>query len=156
LIRNWEIDPSDPNYTDGVIRHPLAMAIPGTMLHYDSGDPGYDANGYGTALGYVSPATEQDFDSPWSYSGVIPMGSRVVLPTAVDIDTLDLGPAARAIAQALQDYGAYVTDRTGPDTVSFYAEPSAPPAWLAAVRGPNDAGGQLDRIREQLVVVDPV
>jgi hypothetical protein len=84
------------------------------------------------------------------------MGSRVVLPTAVDIDTLDLGPAARAIAQALQDYGAYVTDRTGPDTVSFYAEPSAPPAWLAAVRGPNDAGGQLDRIREQLVVVDPV
>ena len=137
LIRNWEIDPSDPNYTDGVIRHPLAMALPSTMLRYDNGDPGYDANGYGTALGYVSPATEQDYDSPWTYSGVIPMGSRVVLPTAVDIDSLDLTPEQRTIAQALQDYGGYVTDRTAPDTVAFYAEPSTPLDWLTASEGPT-------------------
>ena len=153
LIRNWEIDPSDPNYTDGVIRHPLAMAIPGTMLLYTGGDPGYDERGYGTALGYVAPATEQDYDSPWSYSGPIPMGSKVVLPRSVDLDSLDLTPEQRTIAQALQDYGAYVTDRVGDGTVAFYAEPTAPPAWLDSARGPHETGDGLSRIRAQLVVV---
>jgi len=155
LIRDWEIDPTDPSYTDGVIRHPLAMALPSSMLRYDGGDPGYDSGGYGTALGYVAPATEQDYDSPWTYSGVIPMGSRVVLPRSVDIGSLQLGPEATTIAHALQDYGAFVTDRTAPDTVSFYAEPTAPRSWLDAVRGPDDTGGQLDRIRAQLVVLHP-
>ncbi len=155
LIRTWEIDPADPNHTDGVIRHPLAMALPSSMLLYTSGDPGYDAEGNGMAQGYVWPATEEDFDAPWSYSGVIPMGARVVLPKSVDLDTLGLGPEARAIAQALQDYGAYVTDRTGSGTVAFYAEPTAPQAWLTSVVGADGTDQQLDRIRAQLVVITP-
>ena len=153
LIRTWEIDPADPNYTDGVIRHPLAMALPSSMLSYTGGDPGYDADGYGTALGYVAPATEQDYDSAWTYGGPIPMGSRIVLPRDVDLDSLDLTPEQRAIAQALQDYGAYVTDRTSDGTVAYYAEPTAPKPWLDVVRGPDDTGDGLDRIRARLVVL---
>jgi hypothetical protein len=153
LIRTWEIDPDDPNFTDGVIRHPLAMALPSSMLSYTGGDPGYDEAGNGTALGYVAPATEQDYDSPWTYGGPIPMGSRIVLPHDVDLDSLDLSPEQRAIAQALQDYGAYVTDRTSDGTVAFYAEPTAPTAWLDVVRGPDDTGDGLDRIRARLVVL---
>ncbi len=153
LIRKWEVDPADPNYTDGVIRHPLAIAIPSAMLHYTGGDPGYDADGYGTALGYVAPATEQDYDSPTAYEGPIPMGARVVLPRSVDLDSLDLTPEQRTIAQALQDYGAYVTDRTADGTVAFYAEPTTPMEWLNSVRGPDSTGDGLDRIRSRLVVL---
>lgn len=153
LIRKWEVDPSDPNYVDGAIRHPLAMALPNSMLRYDGGDPGYDGSGYGTAKGYVAPATEQDYDSPWAYKGPIPMGSKVVLPASVDVASLDLPPALTTLALALQQYGAYVTDRTGDGTVAFYAEPTVPSDWLDQARGPSLTGGDLDRIRSLLVVV---
>jgi hypothetical protein len=153
LIRSWEIDPTDPSYVDGVIRHPLAIAMPSSMFLYTEGDPGYDAEGYGTALGYVWPATEQDYASPWEYAGKIPMGAKVVLPRSVDIASLQLSPPTAAIAQALQDYGGFVTDRTTDNTVSFYAQVGSPSDWVGATRGPDGTGGELDRIRQQLVVV---
>ena len=153
LIRTWEIDPTDPSYVDGVIRHPLAVAMPSSMFLYTEGDPGYDAEGYGTALGYVWPATEQDYASPWEYSGTIPMGAKVVLPKSVDIASLELSPEAASVAQALQDYGGYITDRTTDNTVSFYAQVGSPSSWVNALRGPDGTGGELDRIRQQLVVV---
>jgi hypothetical protein len=152
LIRNWEIDPEDPSYVDGVIRHPLAVAIPASMLLYAGGDPGYDAEGYSTMQGYVPPATEQDFDAPWSYSGTIPMGARLVLPRSVDVDGLGLSPELTSIARALQDYGGYVVDRSD-GAVIFYAEQTAPEGWVGAVR--EDDGNQLGVIRSQLEVVVP-
>jgi hypothetical protein len=153
LIRKWEVDPSDPNYTDGVIRHAIAIAVPNGMLKYTGGNAGYDAAGYGTAKGYVWPATEQDYSSPWAYYGTIPMGQLFTIPKSVNIDTLGLSSAARAVAKAMQDYGAYVTDCTGPGTVAFYAEPTVPSAWLGDVAGPNWSASSLTTIRKNLVAV---
>ncbi len=153
LIRKWEVDRSDPNYTDGVIRHAIAIALPGGMLRYGGGPSGYDAAGFGTAKGYVWPATEQDYDSPSGYSGTIPMGQLFTIPKSVNVDALGLSPSARAIAKAIQDYGAYVTDRTGPTTVALYAEPSVSAAWIADVAGPSWSGSQLTTIRKSLVAI---
>jgi hypothetical protein len=152
LIRTWEVDPSDPDYVDGVIRHALAIALPPSMLKYTGGLANYDAQGYGTAKGYVWPATEQDWCSPGCYKGPIPMGSYLAIPKGVDIDSLGLSPQARAIAQALQDYGAYVTDVVGEGTVAFYAEPSVPDAWSNTILGPSWKAEDLEAIRQQLVV----
>ena len=153
LIRRWEVDPTDPNYTDGVIRHALAVALPSGMLKYTGGPSGYDANGNGTARGYVWPATEQDYDSPGSYYGAIPMGSLVAIPKSVNLDALGLSPQTRAIARALQDYGGYVTDRSGGNTFALYAEPSVPAGWLSTVTGPSWTTKELTAIRQQLAVV---
>jgi hypothetical protein len=155
LIRKWEVDPSDPNYRDGVIRHPLAIAVPGSMLEYTGGDPGYDAQGFGTSKGYVAPATEQDYNAQWTYSGPLPMGSKVVLPRSVDLASLDLPDELVPVARALQDYGGYIVDRVGDETVALYAEPTVPSGWLDSARGPSSNGEALDRIRAQLVVVPP-
>ncbi len=153
LIRRWEVDPTDPRYTDGVIRHAIAIALPAGMLRYSGGNAGYDANGFGTAAGYVWPATEQDYDSPWSYYGSIPMGQLFTIPKSVNIDALGLTPSARAVAKAMQDYGAYVTDRTGPSTVALYVEPTVSSTWVSEVVGPNWTGSQLTAIRKTLVAV---
>jgi hypothetical protein len=153
LIRKWEIDPTDPGYTDGVIRHAVAISVPSGMLRYDGGSPGYDADGYGTALGYVWPATEQDYDSPWSYGGALPMGSLVAIPRSVDITQLGLNAQTLAIARALQDYGGYIVDRAGDGTVSLYAEPGVPDSWTDSVTGPTWTGAQLTAVRQQLRVV---
>src|SRR4029079_10460922 len=99
------------------------------------------------------PATEQDYDSPSGYSGTIPMGQLFTIPKSVNVDALGLSPSARAIAKAIQDYGAYVTDRTGPTTVALYADPSVSAAWIADVAGPNWSGSQLTTIRKSLVAV---
>jgi hypothetical protein len=153
LIRSWEIDAEHSDHGDGAIEHGLAIALPNSMLRFDGGEPGNDAEGYGTNLGYVAPATDQDFDSPWAYRGVIPMGSRVILPESVDIESLGLGPEARAIAVAMQEYGGYVVDRTGDGVVAFYAEPTAPTAWLDGARWRNETTEQLDALRANLVVI---
>jgi hypothetical protein len=153
LIRKWEVDPTDPNYTDGVIRHALAIAVPSAMLKYTDGASGYDAAGYGTARGYVWPATEQDYNSPGTYYGAVPMGAFVAIPQSVNLDALGLSPQTRAIAQALKDYGGYITDRTGGSTFSFYAEPTVPAGWVSAVTGPSWSAKELDAVRQQLRVV---
>jgi hypothetical protein len=153
LIRRWEVDPSDPAYTDGVIRHALAVSLPSEMLLYTGGDPGYDANGFGTSKGYVWPATEQDWDAPWTYGGTIPMGSMLAIPKSVDLDALGFTPEAEAVARALQDYGAYVVDRAGGGTVAIYAEPTVPSRWYSTVTGPAWSGQQLALIRSLLTVV---
>lgn len=153
LIRKWEVDPSDPNYTDGVIRHAVAIALPSGMLRYSGGNAGYDANGYGTARGYVWPATEQDYDSPWSYYGNIPMGTLFTIPKSVNIDSLGLAPSARALAKAIQDYGAYVTDRVGDGTVAFYSEPTVPSSWANELIGPSWSATYLKTIRQNMVAV---
>jgi hypothetical protein len=153
LIRRWEVDPTDPAYTDGVIRHAIALSLPSGMLRYDGGSPGYDGAGYGTASGYVWPATEQDYDSPWTYGGPVPMGTMVAIPRSVDVTKLGLGPEALALARALQDYGGFVVDRAGDGTVAFYAEPSVPSGWYTSITGPTWTGRQLTVLRQVLQVV---
>ena len=118
---------------------PSPSRCPRACCATPAGPPGYDANGYGTALGYVWPATEQDYDSPWTYGGALPMGSLVAIPRSVDITQLGLNPQTLAIARALQDYGGYIVDRAGDGTVALYAEPGVPE--------------QLDRQRHRADVV---
>ncbi|RKH34128.1 hypothetical protein D7X12_35340 [Corallococcus sicarius] len=133
LIRAWETNPSDPAYT-GKIQHALAVAVDRVQLYYQCcGVSGYDANGYGTAKGYVWPATEQDWGSESNYLGRVPMGAYFAIPPSVNIQALGLSPEGRMVAQALQDFGAYVTDATG-GTVAFYVEPTAPSAFVSALR----------------------
>jgi hypothetical protein len=97
LIRAHELERLD-------IPHALAVAVPGSALR----------------SGPVWPATRQDDDAATSYSGALPMGSLVALPPDVDVQELPLTPEGLALARALQDYGAYVVDRS--DAVSLYCE----------------------------------
>ncbi len=56
----------------------------------------------------------------------IPEGARVRLDPAVDLATLNLAPAVRAVGRALQTYGAYIVDTGGaPLSVSFETDPGA-------------------------------
>jgi hypothetical protein len=123
LIRQWELDA-------GRIRHALALAIDGFQL----------------AQGAVWPATSQDGNASTSYSGRNPMGTLAAIPPSVDVTRLGLSPTGLVVARALQDYGAYVVDRSSAFT--FFAEPSAEgtPA-LAELR--RDIG----TLRSQLRVV---
>jgi hypothetical protein len=99
LIRTWELDA-------GVIRHAVALALTNDQLKQ----------------GYVWPASSEDSTAAL-YAGSIPMGSLVVIPRDVDLDGLGLSRGGKILARALQDYGAYVVDRS--DAVSFSAEPGA-------------------------------
>lgn len=133
LIRGWETTPTHAKYT-GKIQHALAVAIDRVQLYYQCcGTSGYDANGYGTAKGYVWPATEQDWNSETTYKGNVPMGAYFAIPPSVDLNALGLSPEGRMVAQALQDYGAYVTDATS-YSVIFYVEPTAPASFVDALR----------------------
>ncbi|MFP2924550.1 hypothetical protein ACLESO_04910 [Pyxidicoccus sp. 3LG] len=135
LIRAWETTSTHPKYT-GKIQHALAIAVDRAQLYYSSGWSGYDASGYGTAKGYVWPATEQDWGSETTYKGQVPMGAYFAIPPSVDINALGLTAAGKMVAQALQDFGAYVTDATV-GSVAFYVEPTAPGTFVNNLR--NDA-----------------
>jgi hypothetical protein len=70
----------------------------------------------------VPPATRTD----GAYAGpnAIPEGTRFRLPASLDLDSLDLPPVTRMIADAAQRYGMIVRDRAG--SVAFYAEDPIP------------------------------
>ncbi|WNG33408.1 hypothetical protein F0U61_07085 [Archangium violaceum] len=132
LIRAWETTPTHPKYT-GKIQHAIALAVDRAQLYYSGGSSGYDSKGYGTAKGYVWPATEQDWNSEWNYKGNVPMGAYFAIPPSVDINAQGLTADGKMVAQALQDYGAYVTDATV-GAVTFYVEPTAPSTFAANLR----------------------
>ena len=99
LIRSNELDGTP-------IRHALAVALSAGQLKQ----------------GFVWPATAEDGDAQWSYYGAVPMGSYLAIPLSVDVGALNLTPEGRAVALALQRYGAYVVDRAS--GVMLYTEPS--------------------------------
>ena len=98
------------------IPHGLALAIPGPLL----------------APGPVPPARWQDGNAATTYTGPIAMGTRVGIPPTVDLTALGLSPQGRALGRALQDYGAYVLDRSA--NVALYAEPAADQQSVARMR----------------------
>lgn len=157
LIRDWEANPSNPNYTDGVIRHALAIAMDVNLLYYNGQhDPNwslYDSNGYGLLGGYVWPATEEDSMAASNYHGSVPMGSFWAIPKTVNINSIGLTTAAGlVVAKACQDYGCYVSDATYGTAPSWYAEPSlAGHSFLdQLVNAPNYNAVDLYTIRAQL------
>jgi hypothetical protein len=77
----------------GAIHHALAVGIDVSLMSDSPAKPALttDANGV---------------------PGGVPNGSRLQLDPNLNLDTLGLGPEARIIAEALQEYGAFVTERT--------------------------------------------
>ncbi len=97
LIRQHEV-------ANKVIPHALAIAVPGEVLK----------------KGFVWPANREDGDSATSYTGQVPMGSLFAIPSTVNVEAMTLSPEGKALARALQNYGAYVVDRSG--MASLYCE----------------------------------
>lgn len=95
LIRKHEVE----NFH---IPHALAMALPGSALK----------------KGWVWPASAEDGSND-DYTGSIPMGSLFAIPPEVDLNNLGLSPEGIMLGRALQDYGAYVSDRAS--QVSLFA-----------------------------------
>jgi hypothetical protein len=89
----------------GTINHALALDIP-------------DAR----AGVFAWPAQRTDGTGG---SELLPEGARLRLDPDLDLDSLDLPPAARTIAEAAQKYGVIVRDRTYHAT-AFYAEDPTP------------------------------
>ena len=81
-------------FAQGKIEHALVVSIPSTK----KGGP-------------VPPATESDGRS--SYWGAIPIGARIQLNPALDLDGYDLTSYERTICECLQEYGAFVGDTSG-------------------------------------------
>jgi len=89
----------------GVISHALLFALPDELVR--SGGP-------------VPPATESDGES--SDPDALPEGAHLRLDPALDLNALNLTPAERTIAKAMQEYGMFLTDAGGsPSPVAFYA-----------------------------------
>lgn len=106
LIRKDEL-------TAAHIPHVLAIAVSPQALNKIA--PGGES--------YVWPANHSDGATGDGYSttGNIYMGSLLAIPPSVNIGALGLSPQALAVARALQDYGAYITE-TGGGNVIYYAE----------------------------------
>ncbi len=94
LIRPEEIK-------QGIIEHALVFA--------------YDIPKRGA---YVTPASNSDGMS--TREGAIPEGARLQLNPKLDIEKLNLNPAAKIIARALQEYGMFLGDGAG--DIAIYAE----------------------------------
>jgi hypothetical protein len=73
--------------------------------------------------GPVAPATASDGITP--SASALPIGARIQLDPALDLDTLALSTAARSIGRALQEYGGYLVDTGGDcgsgDAIGLYA-----------------------------------
>ncbi len=59
---------------------------------------------------------------PSTLAGAIPLGARLQLDPALNLDSLGLNPWQKTIARALQEYGMYTADTRG--AVSLFAEHS--------------------------------
>lgn len=109
------------------IRHALSAAVRRTAMNKTT------PNG----RAYVWPASYRDdgWQTTYGASGNVHMGSLLAIPKSVDLATLGLKNAGvKAVARALQDYGAYIVDATS-DNLNFAAEP-----WVASAGGANDSG----------------
>ena len=115
-LRTHELTP-----TSGPIRHALKISTYGAMnLYYDE-----------ETKGYRWPARMADKYAPTSYgtkrmaapNPECRMGALLALPASMNISDLELETEpAKRIAQALQDYGAYIVDDTAWDIFTIAIE----------------------------------
>jgi len=64
----------------------------------------------------------------------IPMGGRIQLDPAWDVERSDLSPAGKIIARALQEYGAYCGDYAGANVIYAENSPEAVKEWEGLLR----------------------
>lgn len=117
----------------GRIEHALVLGYPGIRQRWftSPASTGHPANGI------VSPDRG------------IPCGGRVQLDPSLDLGSLGLSPAARVIARALQEYGAYVGDFSGSINVYADGSPDARASWSSGdLLSTDDLSGiPLERMR---------
>ena len=89
----------------------LAGAIKVSELQAGKIDHALAVNVVHAARTQVAPANRNDGDS--AAADAIPEGTRFRLDPTIDVTTLGLPVSGVAIARALQDYGMYVTDKSG-------------------------------------------
>jgi len=129
LIRKHEID-------DGRSYYPHALTM---SLTY---------NGLSANPTYIFPATSADRDAATTNTGAIPEGALVMLPPSFNLQTITT-PVLRKVAETLQIYGAYITDRNTGTPFVIYVENGSgfnlhKGGWNSA------AGNDLERIRQGL------
>jgi hypothetical protein len=170
-IRAWEV-------AQRKIQHAISMVLPWSLLYADRANSGWgyfyngerinngsiapgwpvglNLTGFDKELGYVWPATEQDYASisPDHYMGLFGMGAYWSIPNTTDITTLGLNADALVVARAIQDYGAYVVDTDGADAGIVIGNVETA-ASTASVRSSLTAGlgGQVDKIRKAMLPV---
>jgi hypothetical protein len=111
-----------------LISHMLSFAMPTTMTKPP-------ANWWQISW----PEYQVDLCGPTCYSGVVPAGSTIGIPSTVNLSALGLTPAGLVLATALQDYGAIQRSTGGrpPQGIILYAEQAAEretPSQLADMR----------------------
>jgi hypothetical protein len=83
-----------------------------------------------------------------SSPNAIPVGARLQLDPALDLNTLNLRPAAKVIARAMQEYGLYVGDNSHGTSLyaeSFYGKPTNP--WVGVLNENDLLNIPVDRLR---------
>ena len=95
--------------------------------------------------GVSFPLWESDFCGPTCYSGNVTFGSTNGIPSAVNLNALGLAEAGLAVARALQNYGAIMTETRGQPSqnVVFFAEEAA------------EGSSQLNNVRNDLATIIP-
>ena len=84
---------------------------------------------------FIPPAsTAQATFMEMNNHGGIPMGGRIQLNPAIDVDTLQLTPACKVIAKALQKYGAFNGDYAGATVLYADNSPSALRRWKGVLQ----------------------
>lgn len=115
-LRAHELTP-----TSGPIRHALKVNLYGRKnLYFDQ-----ETRGFRWPARAADSYAEQEYYKDRSYPAVpaCRMGSLLAIPSFIPISSLNLETEpARIIAQALQDYGAYVVDDTAWDVYAFCVE----------------------------------
>jgi 3D (Asp-Asp-Asp) domain-containing protein len=127
LIRLWELQGANQ------IRHALI---------FSTGDAGLK---HTTSFPY--PAVQEDYDGSSTYHGTMVAGTMIAVAPTVDLNTLGLSTNGLKVAKALQDYGAYLSNRSADNQITLYAE--------GAAEGPlvDDIRNTIDRVRPYLRVV---
>jgi hypothetical protein len=100
---------------------------------------------YPRANVYVYPASMTDGRGG---ADAIPEGGRIQLDPTLDLNSLGLTPAAKVIARAMQEYGAFVGDNSG--GIALYAEGlygKPGPGWNGVLAYDDLANIPWDRFR---------
>ena len=112
----------------GAIEHALVLAYPHIRSRY-----------------YTPPAsTAQATTDEARPTRGMPCGARIQLDPTLEIDRIGLSASGRAIARALQNYGAYIGDYSG--AVSLYADasPAAQSVFKAGLLDTYEVRAQID------------
>jgi hypothetical protein len=99
VLRAWEL-------RAGRIRHALTFSLPYARLKH----------------GPVWPSSREDYWGFRDYQGHVPIGTLIAIPPGLDVAALGLSASGRALARALQDFGAYCDDSVGTDGIEISAE----------------------------------